>query len=138
MTKEALRKIREDRGLTRQQFADMLGGIGAGAVVQWEGGNRKIPAWVEEKIFRTTEISFPLPLLKDLIDIAITEDTSFEQLLSEAVRDYLAARRNKPLDTLKSSQAAAAALASSVLMEQPITYHTDCQTEQPPNPSNSP
>ena len=93
LTKDTLRKLREDRGWTRNRMAEELGGISASAIVHWEGGNREIPAWVEDKLFRQIEVAFPLPLLKELIDIAIAEDTNFEQLLAAAIRDYLAARR---------------------------------------------
>ena len=93
MTKEALRKIREDRGLTREQLAQQLGGCKAGAIVQWEGGTRTIPFWVEEKLLRSVDVTLPITELKELVDYAVQTSQPFEALVASAIREYLAHRR---------------------------------------------
>jgi DNA-binding XRE family transcriptional regulator len=51
ITLEQLLQLRKERRLTRAELAQQLG-CSAGAIVQWEGGKRSIPAWVAEKCTR--------------------------------------------------------------------------------------
>lgn len=111
MTAEQLRHIRENKGWTRDKMALELGGCTAQAIVKWERSERPIPAWVEEKLMRTVEMALPLTDIRDLIDASIEADKPFELLLAEAVREWLARRRQTknirtPMTGLKPTQKA--------------------------------
>jgi transcriptional regulator with XRE-family HTH domain len=93
MTGQQLRELRDSRNLTREQLAEQLGGCTAQAIVKWERDERPIPAWVEDKMFRSVQISLPLEELHELLDLARAENLSFEQLLAESLRLRLAAKK---------------------------------------------
>lgn len=96
MTPETLRTLRESRGLTREELAIELK-CSASAIVQWEGGKRSIPDWVEEKMLSTVQVQLPLSDLHSLLDYARESGESFETFLSTAVREYIARHRSKQL-----------------------------------------
>jgi transcriptional regulator with XRE-family HTH domain len=85
-----MRHLRESRGETRKEFADFIGNCTASAVVQWEGGARAIPHWVEEKLLRAVSVTLPLDELSQLVELATARGLPFEDLLSQALRDYIA------------------------------------------------
>lgn len=86
MTPEQLRQYRGDR--TREEFARFLN-CSASAIVHWEGGNREIPAWVEEKCLTNMQVTLPLIELQALMDHARERNLSFEAMLADALRQYL-------------------------------------------------
>lgn len=92
MTGEQLRSLREARGLTRQQLADFLGDCSHSTVNKWERDISPVPEWVAEKMLREVNITLPLADLHLLLNEAISRDVSFPQILSEAIRDYIAKR----------------------------------------------
>ena len=94
MTPESLRELRETRGLTREELATELG-CSASAIVQWELDKRSIPAWVEDKMLSNVKVTFPLTDLHELLDLAREEKMSFEDLLSQAIRELVAKRRKR-------------------------------------------
>ena len=89
MTPDQLRQIREARQKTRKELADELG-CSAGAIVQWEGGTRSIPNWVEEKLFSSVKINLPLTDLHQLLDAARASGKDFTAILAQAIREYIA------------------------------------------------
>lgn len=92
MTPETLRKLRETRGLTREELAAELK-CSASAIVQWEGNKRTIPDWVEEKMLSNVQVKFPISDLHSLLDFARESGESFEDFLSSAVREYISRHR---------------------------------------------
>ena len=88
MTPEALKKLRKDKGWTREQMGKELG-CSAGAIVHWESGSREIPTWVEEKLIRNVEITLKLVDMKILLDYALATGVSLEGLLSQAMSSWL-------------------------------------------------
>lgn len=95
MTGIELRAIRTSRKCTRETLAVELG-CSAAALVHWEGGTRTIPAWVEEKLLRSVEVTLPLSELAQLLTAAVTQHRAFEDLLVEALREWLANHPTKP------------------------------------------
>lgn len=91
-----MRTIREAKRCTREQFALELKGCTAQAIVKWERDERPIPAWVEEKLLRGVEVTLPLSELAQLLTAAVNEQRSFEEVLVEALREWLAAHSRKP------------------------------------------
>jgi hypothetical protein len=71
-------------------------GCSAAALVHWEGGTRAIPAWVEEKLLRGVQVTLPLSELAQLLTAAVNEQRAFEDVLVEALRDWLATHATKP------------------------------------------
>ena len=96
MSPEQLRSLREARGLTREQLAAELGDCTASTVNKWERGMHDIPGWVEDKMLSSVRVTFPLDELHELLDLARSEDLSFEDLLAEAIRELVKARRSRP------------------------------------------
>ena len=90
MTPDQLRHHRGDR--TRDEFAEFLG-CSASAIVQWEGGKRTIPDWVEEKVLRSIELTLPIEELHALLDYARKHNKSFTQILGEAIRAHIGVKR---------------------------------------------
>ena len=95
MTGTELRAIRTNRKCTRETMAVELG-CSAAALVHWEGGTRAIPAWVEEKLLRSVQVTLPLSELAQLLTAAVNEQRAFEDVLVEALRDWLATHATKP------------------------------------------
>lgn len=93
MTPDQLLHLRKNRGETRAELAAFLGGISASAIVQWEGGSRKIPEWVAEKLLRSVPVTLPLEELARLLDIATQTNQDFQSMLITALRDYIANQR---------------------------------------------
>jgi transcriptional regulator with XRE-family HTH domain len=96
MTGIELRTIREAKKCTREQFAVELKGCTAQAIVKWERDERPIPAWVEEKLLRSVEVTLPLAELAQLLNAAVTQHRGFEELLVEALREWLTNHPTKP------------------------------------------
>lgn len=96
MTGIELRTIREAKRCTREQFAAELKGCTAQAIVKWERDERPIPAWVEEKLLRSVEVTLPLSELAQLLTAAVAQHRAFDELLVEALREWLANHPTKP------------------------------------------
>ena len=124
MSPEQLRSLREGRGLTREQLATELGDCTASTINKWERGMHQIPSWVEEKMLSNVQIHFPLKDLHALLDFSRESGESFEDFLSEAVREFIARHRLKPQpQSVKSGPVKTAALPSNImpLLPQHIT-----------------
>ena len=120
MTGDQLKALREARSFTREQLAADLGDCSASTINKWERDINPVPAWVAEKMLRNVKISFPIEQLHQLLDLAREENMSFEQLLTEAIRDRIAARHSKPSAlTVKPGQIAAAVDSGSNIMPMP-------------------
>jgi transcriptional regulator with XRE-family HTH domain len=96
MTSHQLLSIRKNRNMTREEFASMLGSCTSSAVNHWENGKTPVPDWVEEKLFRTTEITLQIDDLSRLLDIAREEGIPFNALLTQSIREYIARRPAGP------------------------------------------
>lgn len=95
MTGRQLRELRVARGLTREKMAKELGNCSASGIVKWESDISPVPSWVAEKILRTVKVELPLEDLHELMDFARSKNIGLHELLSGAIRDYLAAKRKK-------------------------------------------
>lgn len=95
MNGDQLRALRESRGLTRQELADELRDCSASGIVKWESGVSPVPAWVETKMLQGVRVELPISDLHHLLDYARTNSMDFSSVLSEAVRQYLAAKPSK-------------------------------------------
>lgn len=88
MEPEGLKHLRKSRGLTRKALAEILD-CSESAIVKWEEGSREIPSWVPDKLFREVELTLPIELLTLLVNHAAKKGMSFEELLTEAIREHL-------------------------------------------------
>lgn len=118
MTPDTLRKLREERGLTREELALELN-CSASAIVQWELNKRAIPPWVEEKMLSNVQVRFPISDLHALLDFARERGESFEEFLSKAVKDFLEKHRSK---TTAPTVIKGPTPANPVALPKPITY----------------
>lgn len=90
MTGKELRYLRESRGLTRDQLAKELVDCTASGIVKWESGVSPVPSWVAAAMFKEVPLTLPLEELHALLDRARTDGVSFTDLLTRAIREYLA------------------------------------------------
>lgn len=81
--------------MTREQLAADLGDCSPSTINKWERNINPVPEWVAEKMLNSVRISFPIDELHELLDLARSEDLSFEDLLSEAIRELVKARRSR-------------------------------------------
>lgn len=92
LTPDALRYLREQRKMTREELARELD-CSASAIVHWEGGKREIPSWVADKMFAKLPITFTVQELAELYDLCREEAFTMSELIQEAVRNLLEERR---------------------------------------------
>lgn len=97
MTGEELRHIRESKGLTRAEFARVIGNCSASGIVKWESGNPAVPQWVADKLLSSVKLELPLTDLAALVNHATAHGLKFEDLLSTALQDYLTTHKAKIL-----------------------------------------
>lgn len=120
MTGDQLKALRDARGFTREQLAAELGDCSASTINKWERNINPVPGWVEDKMLSNVKIAFPLKYLHQLLDLAREEGISFKQLLSEAISDRLASRREKSQPhPVKSGPTAKAAASPSTIISMP-------------------
>lgn len=95
MTKEQLRFLRDQRGLTREQLAAELGDCTASTINKWERGMHAIPEWVADKMLRKMPITFSIEELAEMYDLCRREHFSFSEMIQEAVKDLIQKHRPK-------------------------------------------
>lgn len=88
ITPEQLLHLRKERRLTRQELALELG-CSAGAIVQWEGRKRSIPAWVADKMYATLPLHFSIQELAEIFELCQQLGCSMIELLQNSVRANL-------------------------------------------------
>jgi transcriptional regulator with XRE-family HTH domain len=94
ITPEQLLQLRKDRKLTRQELAKELG-CSAGAIVQWEGRKRGIPAWVADKMYANLPLEFSIQELEEMFQLCQHLGCSMTELLQNSVRATLT-QHSKP------------------------------------------
>ncbi len=93
MTGAQLAYIRARRGLTTREFADEIGDISHTTILRWEKEpDSVIPSWVTERIIGKTVIPLPMEDLHALLDYTRATGKGFSDILSEAIREYLASK----------------------------------------------
>jgi transcriptional regulator with XRE-family HTH domain len=93
MTGTGLREWRKSHGWTQEQVAEFLRDVGSTTVSRWEKADETLPNWATEKLLTKTTLALPIDELHSMLDYARAQDMSFEELLSEAVREYLSRRK---------------------------------------------
>jgi transcriptional regulator with XRE-family HTH domain len=88
ITPEQLLQLRKERRLTRQKLAQELG-CSAGAIVQWEGRKRGIPAWVADKMYANLPLEFSIQELEEMFQVCQKLGCSMTELLQNSVRSTL-------------------------------------------------
>ncbi len=119
MSPTQLRTLRAQR--TRAEYAAQLG-CSASAIVQWEGGTRPIPTWVEEKALRGANVSLPVDEMRDIIELAQSSGSSFEAILGDALRAHLAAHRLDKAATGETSTSTGSHEEAAQLNESPTPF----------------
>lgn len=114
-----LKQLRKERGLTLDELARELGGISASAIHHWENDRRPIPEWVVEKMLSNVTLTLPLHELGQLLDLAREQGVTFESLLIESLRAYIARHRTK-----------SASIAPHSLNEDAAEYRAGKKTEK--------
>lgn len=107
MTGQELRHIRESKGLTRDEFAKEIGNCTASGIVKWEKGNPPVPQWVADKLLSSVTLKLPLDELAALLNHATSKGQSFEDMLTQALRDYLKSHDTKILPIAALAEEAA-------------------------------
>lgn len=115
MTGPQLRAWRKSAHLTGVEVTKLLGDdITQSTLSRWEASDSEIPQWATNKLLNTTTIEIPLEELHQLLDIARKDDVDFQGILTLAIQEYLARRRQeKPRATY--AQAAARGTSGVVL-----------------------
>lgn len=111
MTGPQLKTLRISLGWSQREVADKLGEVTHSTLSRWESSEDDVPAWVPEKLFAHTTIHLPMPELHALLDLARERHLDFEDILSEALRDYIRARKPDP-----------AMIQGATLAEEPPPY----------------
>lgn len=133
MDSTELRKLREARGLTREELAVELG-CSAGGIVQWELDKRKIPAWVAEKMLRSAKIELPLLEIQQLLTFALEHGKNFEAILAEALQEYLARRTASQTPSPQTIPHVSGVASSSTPAEVPPQVKTTAKVAKFPRP----
>ena len=88
ITPEQLLHLRKERKLTRVELAKELG-CSPGAIVQWEGGKRGIPAWVADKMHGTFPLDFSIQELAEMFQLCQQLGCTMTELLQDSIRATL-------------------------------------------------
>jgi transcriptional regulator with XRE-family HTH domain len=130
MNAQQLRLIREDRSLTREGLAKILG-VSHGAIVNWELRGTPIPDWVERELLSNINVTLPLNELAALMAHCQAYNISPQEVLSRCIRSYIAppAPAILPLPVAPAELKDAPPPESAMVAEDPAPYPS------PPNPT---
>lgn len=112
MTGSQLKSYRASKGLSLRAMADLLKDVNHSTLSRWEQGDEILPAWVETKLYATTELTLPLPMLQQLMDHAARAQMPFADLLKEALITYMD-QKPAPPSTIQSGIRSARAYIQS-------------------------
>lgn len=88
ITPEQLLHLRKERKLTRVELAKKLG-CSPGAIVQWEGAKRSIPAWVADKMRGAFPLDFSIQELAEMFQLCQQFGCTMSELLQDSIRATL-------------------------------------------------
>jgi transcriptional regulator with XRE-family HTH domain len=88
ITPEQLLQLRKERRLTRQELANELG-CSPGAIVQWEGRKRGIPAWVADKMYSNLPLEFTIQELAEMFQLCQQLGCTIPELFQDSIRATL-------------------------------------------------
>ena len=94
MTGAELRAIRTSRNWSQTDLADYVGDTTTSTVSRWEKDVIAIPAWVVDKLLSSVTLAMPINELAELLQHTTAQKQSFPDILAEAVREYLIARKS--------------------------------------------
>lgn len=134
MTPESLKQLRLSRDLTREELAKELQ-CSASAIVHWEGGQREIPSWVEEKMLRTLKITLPLDELHWILSESILSGQSAESILADAIRLWL---RNRHISPSGDNIIDATSALTGIPVAQTAAENIAAETTQKPASTTTP
>lgn len=100
--------------MTREELADWLGDTSASTVNKWERDMHEIPNWVADKLLAAVEITLPLNELHELLDLARHRGVSFTEVLSSALRNYIASERGAEKKVITITPPANAKVAENI------------------------
>lgn len=123
LTPDALRYLREQRKMTREELARELD-CSASAIVQWEGGKREIPSWVADKMFAKLPITFTVQELAEMYDLCRAEGYTMSELIQEAVRSLIVQHQAAQTPAAQNITPFSAPRPSSKAAEDPRDYKT--------------
>ncbi len=137
-TGDHLRALREERNMTRKEFADWLGDSSESTINKWERGINPVPSWVIDKLLGTAEITLPLLDLQQLLDLARHRDVSFTSLISASLRRYLAQERSPASKVVPASFTQPSMMVAETPPPSPIRYDESLQEVKiRPNPDQA-
>lgn len=110
-----LRKWRLDHDLTLREIAEKLDGLTHTTISRWENSKESIPTWASDKLLATTQITLPLDELHQLLDAARAEGKPAQEILDQAIREWLQKRQ---------ARSAPRKIESFSLNETPTQYTT--------------
>lgn len=98
MTGSQLTALRRACGWSQRDVAAKLLDVTDATVCRWEASEKEIPQWASQKLLGEVSITLSLSDMHALLDLARATNTSFEIILSEAIRHYIA--KHKPSTSL--------------------------------------
>ena len=128
MNAQQLRLIREDRALTREALAKILG-VSHGAIVNWELRGTPIPEWVERELLSSINVTLPLNELAALMSHCQTHNISPQELLTRCIRSYIAPPISKSIKPMPLPDKQ----DSAMVAEDPTPYPSPPTKPKKPN-----
>lgn len=94
MTGTQLSKWRSDHDLALREVVELLGNqVNHTTISRWERLTDDIPQWAADKILGRTQITLPLDELHQLLDAARAEGKPAQEILAQAIREWLQKRQ---------------------------------------------
>lgn len=94
MTGRQLKLYRDSLGQSQRDIAGRLKEVSHATISRWEAEpDADIPEWATQGLIGETAIKLELPELSDLFDLSAREEKSFPDLLTDALREYIAKRK---------------------------------------------
>jgi transcriptional regulator with XRE-family HTH domain len=124
-----LKTWRTSAKLSLVEVAAMLDGqVSQPTLSRWEQSKKPIPQWATDKLLGATKITLALTELHQLLDYARQHDLSFQAILAEAIRAWLAQQASNIITPHPSGSAGSCPAACAAEGPTPYSLHP-----KPPN-----
>jgi hypothetical protein len=89
-------------------MVSQLGDCSVSSLVKWEHGINPVPEWVAKEMLRQVILPLPFEVLGELVALAQAQSVSFDVMMVDAIREYIAQRQPAPtIEILKVADDAA-------------------------------
>lgn len=85
MTGEELKRIRKDRGLTRQEMGEALG-VSPHAIEKWEQGVNAVPKFVDTALMSSVKATVDVEDLAFVVELAKTRGETVDETINYLIR----------------------------------------------------